>query len=369
MTDQYTQYPKFFLYRVTIAIALWIELLGLSSVQACTLTGCEPGKCYLSGSDMKCTTCSAGYYKSTTLEICNSCNSRCTTCTYFDNCQSCKDGYYLDTSQNFCGSCPSKCTKCVSSTECTECESGTQLSSSKTCVDSAAQSESSSSSKSSIVGQVIGYCVSGVVLILCCAITLLHQKRKQEEEERTRKQFKEEQAKLQGGGMLAGPGNDDVVVFEDAEFNKSKAVGEEIVPFSNLKLGHKQIAPPISSTTRLASEGIQPKKPAVFQSTTANSPGHQSIQTSSNNRKESGMNLDQMINPLAPTSQFVKLLKREKTTIQDAATKDAVKDIGSKEIKDNSSPVALKNDSGIGLIHTHNNATVGVFSRAKKSAV
>ncbi len=171
----------------------------------CVIAGCVVGECYLDGGQSKCRVCLDGYYRTSTALSCSPCQTRCKTCELFAQCSTCKAGFYLDTVQSFCGSCPSKCLACDSFDSCSKCEEGLAFNATiGECTDGAASepaAPAATKKKSSLVGQIIGYCVSGVVLILCCTITLLHQKRKQEEEEAARKQYKLEQEKLQAGNQ------------------------------------------------------------------------------------------------------------------------------------------------------------------------
>lgn len=197
------------LLKVSLCLVMFVQAIFAQ----CPMTGCN--NCSTVNGSTVCSQCSDGYYQGIVQKVCYPCQSKCTTCTYSDNCQSCKDGFYLDTSQNFCISCADKCTKCTEASTCTECEEGHSLNNEKLC----ATTEAASSGKSSsLVGQIIGYCVSGVLLIVCCVITLLHQKRKQEEEEEARKKFKEEQARLERTNRPDGNRDSDVV--EDLEFDR-----------------------------------------------------------------------------------------------------------------------------------------------------
>ena len=171
----------------------------------CVITGCASGECYMDGGQSKCRLCLDGFYRTSTALSCNPCQSRCKTCEFFAQCSTCKAGYYLDTVQSFCGSCPTGCLECDSSNSCSRCEAGLAFNETVgECTDGSATEAAAAAEpkkKSSLVGQIIGYCVSGVVLVLCCTITLLHQKRKQEEEEAARKQYKLEQEKLQAANQ------------------------------------------------------------------------------------------------------------------------------------------------------------------------
>lgn len=182
----------------------------------CIVTGCTPGECYVESGSNKCSKCLDGYYRTSTLQICNVCQSRCLTCSSFSQCLTCKVGYYFDQSQNFCSSCSNKCSECTSGSSCTKCEEGYSTNSNGSC-EEATQTDSTSDNKStSLVGQIVGYCISGCVLILCCVITLLHQKRKQEEEEAARKAYKEEQDKIE----RANGRRDEEDIVEDQDFDR-----------------------------------------------------------------------------------------------------------------------------------------------------
>lgn len=194
------------------AIVFFAVLAGRVDCQ-CPMTGCTD--CSVVGGNAACSKCSGGYYKSLTKDVCYQCQARCLTCTYYDTCQSCKGGYFYDSSQSFCISCPEKCTECSSVTTCTACEDGNSLNNS---LCAAKTEEAGGSSKSSsLVGQIIGYCVSGVLLVVCCVITLLHQKRKQEEEEEARRKFKEEQTKNERRPEHRSQHGE---VIEDPEFDR-----------------------------------------------------------------------------------------------------------------------------------------------------
>lgn len=318
----------------------WLFVLPELVVAQCSLTGCVNGACYISGSDMKCSLCLAGYYKSSTQEICNPCNSRCKTCTYFDTCQSCKDGYYLDTSQNFCGSCPTNCATCTSSSVCKTCDNGSALNAQSLCASSSSDqsSTSASSSKSSIVGQVIGYCVSGVVLVLCCVITLLHQKRKQEEEEKARQLYKEEQARLHGV-VGSNVNHDNIEVLEDPEFNNlhnRPPIVEQINKNTSSSAGKNPIFQKAqehtNSTTRLVVNDGGKKVVGPFGTIsvpTSRSPRNGAVSLAGTPSHAATSNQENSF-------QGVKLIKREKMSTEFG--KEAFKDMQAQEqnaMKDN----------------------------------
>jgi hypothetical protein len=117
---------------------------------------------------------------------------------------------------------------------------------------SPAAAEAAPKKKSSLVGQIIGYCVSGVVLILCCAITLLHQKRKQEEEEAARKQYKLEQEKLQAANQPKDEHGDGAGEWELDSLKKPHQLQGDFHNYSPTKPGinptKKKTGPTTSST-------------------------------------------------------------------------------------------------------------------------
>lgn len=201
-----------------------ILTICITTGNACTMTGCKDGMCFTSGSDIKCSSCMTGYYKSITLENCNQCNPRCLSCTSYDACLTCNTGYYLPAESTQCNSCSANCRICKTTTECTQCEEGSLLTDTKACSDGSQASQQQTTGKS-MTGEIVGYCVSGVVVILCCVITILYQKKKQEQEEEERRNFKEMQKNknigVSGSGVEDGTQNYELdVVDEDQDADR-----------------------------------------------------------------------------------------------------------------------------------------------------
>ena len=182
---------------ISACMASMLIILCFDNLMACSMDGCKEGMCFTSGSELKCSDCIAGYYKSTTLENCNQCSTRCMTCTSYDVCTSCRAGYFQDAGSLQCNSCPVNCLSCKSSAACIKCEDGSSLTDAGICGNGSTGGDQQSTS-SSMTGQIVGYCVSGVVVILCCVITVLYQKKKQEDEEEARNQLKEQRRNRNG---------------------------------------------------------------------------------------------------------------------------------------------------------------------------
>lgn len=142
---------------------------------ACSLQGCDSSQCVTVGSSTCCMQCQEGFFKINGCE-CYQCVSNCLQCTSATTCSTCKSSYRLDSSST-CVQCGSNCLACDTNA-CTQCAEGFSL--------SQGQCSANTSSKS-LIGQIIGYTVSGVVCILCCIVTLLYQRHKAKlEEERLR---------------------------------------------------------------------------------------------------------------------------------------------------------------------------------------
>lgn len=227
-------------------LALCSLLLGLVSPN-CVLDGCSPEKCQeVQNSNNICLECNSGYYKTVPYETCNKCYERCTACTDKTVCTACKDGYFLD-SQQFCSSCPANCLTCESEKKCLTCSEGVELNTEGMCGEETASQEEKTEekSKNSMVGQIIGYCVSALVVVFCCALTLAHQKRKEEEQEKARKAYREEQIREQRRQRALDEGNYNDIV-EDPDFEEKEGVNTP----SNREKHQRDSIEPISMFTK-----------------------------------------------------------------------------------------------------------------------
>ena len=140
-----------------------------------------------------------------------------------------------------------------------------------------------------MVGQIIGYCVSGLMLIICCIVTILYQKKKQEDEERARKAYKEEQMKNRGaggghnvnsGGALEGRIPEPLALSVPKEtiesptkqkspnpLQKPVPTGENMQQLGNgshFDFNRKSLKEPMNSTTRLLSDQKALAKPTSY---------------------------------------------------------------------------------------------------------
>ena len=169
-------------------------ILQLGYVNSCPIEGCIPEKCSIVAEIATCSLCNQGYFKQNNQAGCSLCASQCASCTAWTICQSCQPGYFIESgSSGICLACSANCDSCSSRTFCSKCSTGFISS-----VDNSACESSSSNQQSgdkglgaTSIGPIIGYVVSGLVLVICCTITIIHQRKKQQEAEKGKTELKE----------------------------------------------------------------------------------------------------------------------------------------------------------------------------------
>ena len=195
------QHGNFFQIRLPFfsCLLVFLVLSTQNQVTCCPIVGCVSSKCTNSGGNSVCLECSYGYYKPMTSSECNLCASQCTSCTAWTTCQSCQEGYFIDQGTSSCIACTSNCESCTSRKTCSRCSNKFSFSNDTlTCVenqDGKSGGDQNNDSSSSNIGPIIGYVVSGLVLVICCALTIIHQRRKQNEEAKEKQALKEQQEK------------------------------------------------------------------------------------------------------------------------------------------------------------------------------
>lgn len=177
-------------------LCLCAVILENGCVYCCPMVGCAPDKCTSVSGINSCSGCVSGYYKLENKQECNACASQCSSCTSWTACQSCQQGYFIDEGASVCVACSANCDTCTSRTSCTRCSTGFSFSSeTKACASDADQnSGKKEESGGSSIGPIIGYVVSGLVLVICCTITIIHQRRKQQLEAKAKADFNTENA-------------------------------------------------------------------------------------------------------------------------------------------------------------------------------
>lgn len=191
--------------KLTLSLSILILACNLCIAQEC-LPGCQT--CYQQGPTTLCSACKTGFYKTLITETCVRCLVKCSLCSSDQVCSACSSGYFLEGSS--CKPCIANCDECTNATTCSFCMVGSTRISDTEC-RSGENSGTPEPAKQSLTGQIIGYCISGVVFVFCCVIGILYQKKKMEDEEEGRKKFKEEmrQKRIDRGEAVSDMGAED----------------------------------------------------------------------------------------------------------------------------------------------------------------